>query len=108
MIDIVLDTNLLKSGSTDFTIVQFITKVNDILDVIESNDWYEKVSVLIPQIVIDELFEHQKKAYYDKFASIKSCKFQLYNLYTPVTSNHLTPKKLILAQTPKVQIRLIN
>ncbi len=80
MIDIVLDTNLLKSGSTDFTIVQFITKVNDILDVIESNDWYEKVRVLIPQIVIDELFEHQKKAYYDKFASIKSCKFPTFEV----------------------------
>lgn len=80
MIDIVLDTNLLKSGSTDFTIVQFITKVNDILDEIESNDWYEEVRVVIPQIVVDELFEHQKKAYHDKFASIKSCKFPTFEV----------------------------
>ena len=75
MICVVLDTNLLKSGSTDFTVVHFVNKLNDIIGEIESNDLYDKVQILIPQIVLDELFEHQKKAYSDKLASIRSCKF---------------------------------
>ncbi len=80
MISVVLDTNLLKSGSTDFTVVHFVNKLNDIIGEIESNDLYDKVQILIPQIVIDELYEHQKKAYLDKYSSIKSCKFHTFDI----------------------------
>ena len=48
MISVVLDTNLLKSGSTDFTVVHFVNKLNDIIGEIESNDLYDKVQILIP------------------------------------------------------------
>lgn len=80
MISVVLDTNLLKSGSTDFTVVHFVNKLNDIIGEIESNDLYDKVQILIPQIVIDELYEHQKKAYSDKYSSIRSCKFHTFDI----------------------------
>lgn len=80
MINIVIDTNLLKSGSTDFTTVQFVNKLNDIVGEIESNDLYDRVQILLPQIVVDELYEHQKKSYNDKFASIKSCKFPSFEI----------------------------
>jgi rRNA-processing protein FCF1 len=75
MISIVVDTNLLKSGSTDFTGVQFVDKITSLIDKLESNDLYDVVQILIPQIVIDELFEHQIKAHAEKFSAIKSCKF---------------------------------
>lgn len=64
MVGIVLDTNVLNSGSRDFTQAQFVSKLEDITREIESNDFYSEVVILLPQIVIDELFEHQISSYY--------------------------------------------
>lgn len=75
MINIVVDTNLLNSGSTDFTRVQFVDKITPIVDELESNDLYDTVQILIPQIVIEELYDHQLKLHTKKFSDIQFCKF---------------------------------
>ncbi len=80
MINIIVDTNLLKSGSTDFTCVQFVDKITSIIDELESNDLYDRVQILIPQIVIDELYEHQIKSHSERYSAIKSCKFPNFNI----------------------------
>ena len=61
MICIFIDTNILNSGCKDFTSAHFMSKLDDITREIESNDYYyyEKVKILLAQIVIDELFDHQ-------------------------------------------------
>lgn len=74
MISIVLDTNLLFSNSTDFTKVQFIEKLQPIFEEMESNDLYEEVQILIPQLVIDELFIQQVAKYEEAFDKIKNNK----------------------------------
>lgn len=74
MVGIVLDTNVLNSGSRDFTQVQFVSKLEDITREIESNDFYSEVLILLPQIVIDELFEHQLASYHASVDSLRGLK----------------------------------
>ena len=59
MICIFIDTNILNSGCKDFTSAHFMSKLDDITREIESNDYYGEVKILLAQIVIDELFDHQ-------------------------------------------------
>lgn len=74
MVGIVLDTNILNSGSKDFTQVQFVSKLEDITREIESNDFYSEVIILLPQIVIDELYEHQLASYYEVVTALRGLK----------------------------------
>lgn len=80
MINIVIDANILFSSSTDYTKVHFADKIEPIIEEIESNDLYENVQILIPQIVIDEVFVLQVKKFSDKMANIKSCKFPHFDI----------------------------
>ena len=52
MISIVLDTNILFSNGTDFTKAQFYDKVDEVIGELESNDLYDEIQILIPQICL--------------------------------------------------------
>ena len=74
MISIAIDTNIINSGSKDFTIAQFLNKLDDIVRFFESNDNYQDVKILLPKIVIQELFQHQLVRYYDTINSLRGLK----------------------------------
>lgn len=74
MISIVLDTNILFSNGTDFTKAQFYDKVDEVIGELESNDLYDEIQILIPQIVIDELFVQQMDKYNESINKIRNLK----------------------------------
>lgn len=74
MVSIIIDTNILKSGNKDFTTVHFLSKLEDITREIESNDFYQDIKILIPQIVIDELYMHQLSGYNEWISKIQGLK----------------------------------
>jgi PIN domain len=80
MVSIVLDTNVLFSKEQDFTKALFGERLTEIIDEIESNDLYETVKVLIPQIVLDELLIQQIESYEETFNKIKHAKFHNFNI----------------------------
>lgn len=71
MISIILDTNLLYSKSNNYTIARFTEKLEDVIEQLEVNDFYDKVKVVIPQIVVNELLKQQID---DGYAAIKLLK----------------------------------
>lgn len=74
MVSIVIDSNILKSGNKDYTTVHFLSKLEEITREIESNDFYLDIKILIPKIVIDELFMHQLSGYNEWINKIKGLK----------------------------------
>ena len=80
MISIILDTNTINPGCKDFTKACFVDKVNPILDEIESNDLYEKVQVLLPQIVVDELYQRQCSEFVEQQDTILNFRFPHINI----------------------------
>ncbi len=82
MVGIIIDTNILNSGSRDFTIAQFSTKLDDIIREIESNDNYQDIKILLPQIVIEELLTHQIYKYTEWIFKIQGLKLSNDNIKT--------------------------
>lgn len=74
MISIALDTNILFSSGQDFTKAQFADKIDEIIGEFESNDLCDYVQIIIPRIVLEEIFikqiESHKKSV-DKIRNIK-------------------------------------
>lgn len=74
MIGIVLDTNIINSGSRDFMTAQFYNKLDDIIRTLESNEYNQDVKILLPRIVVEELYQHQMTNYHkeiDKLSGLK-------------------------------------
>ena len=71
MIVIVIDTNIINSGSKDFMVSQFSNKLDDIIRTLESNDDYQEIKILLPQIVVQELYQHQLISYHKEVEKLK-------------------------------------
>jgi len=80
MISVFLDTNVIFSREENFSKALFAEKLTEIIDEIESNDLYESVQILIPQIVIDELQTQQVEKYEEAFSKIKNIKFHNFDI----------------------------
>lgn len=74
MIGIVIDTNIINSGSNNFMIAQFSSKLDDIIRALESTDNYQDIKILLPQIVVQELYQHQLSNYQKRVDSLKGLK----------------------------------
>lgn len=74
MVSIFLDTNLLFSRSSDFSKARFAEKIQEISEEIEVNDLYSDVNLVIPQIVIDELYQQQKEEYSEAVSKLSKIK----------------------------------
>ena len=74
MVGIVIDTNIINSGSNNFMIAQFSSKLDDIIRALESTDNYQEVKILLPKIVIQELYQHQLSNYQKRVDSLKGLK----------------------------------
>ncbi len=74
MLCIVLDTNIINSGSLDFTILRFIPKLEEIIRELEATDYVNQIKILLPRIVIDELFVHQLEDYQSQKDRLKGLK----------------------------------
>lgn len=74
MIGIVIDTNIINSGSNNFMIAQFSSKLDDIIRALESTDNYQDIKILLPQIVVQELYQHQLSNYQKRVDALKSLK----------------------------------
>lgn len=83
MISVFIDTNMLFSRSTDFSQARFYEKIQEITSEIEVNDLYANVKLVIPQIVIDELFQQQKEEYMEAVTKIKKYKIPNVNISFP-------------------------
>ena len=75
MISVFLDTNILYSRSTDFTVAGFLSNINGLIGEIEVNDIYDKVQLVVPRIVIEELKRQQLDSYSDWVSKIKKVRF---------------------------------
>lgn len=65
MINIFIDTNILFSKNEKLDEVGFLQKLQEIIDDIEVNDIYTEVKILLPRMVINELFQQQLDIYED-------------------------------------------
>lgn len=63
MITVFIDTNILHCTKDELNKVRFAEKLQEIIDEIEINDIYTEVKLVIPKIVIYELFEQQMDDY---------------------------------------------
>lgn len=75
MISIFLDTNILFSRSKDFTIAGFRENLENIIAEIEVNDVYDKVQIVIPRLVLEELKMQQFEAHSELAAKFKNVRF---------------------------------
>lgn len=75
MLCIVLDTNILNSGSKDYSILQFVSKLQDIIRELEVSDYEQPIKVLLPEIVVNELVVHQIEHYNKDVSKLKGIKF---------------------------------
>lgn len=74
MVGIVIDTNIINSGSNNFMIAQFSSKLDDIIRALESTDNYQDIKILLPQIVVQELYQHQLSNYQKRVDALKGLK----------------------------------
>lgn len=63
MISVFVDTNILYCKNEVFDEVWFVKKLQDIIGDIEVNDIYSEVKILLPKMVINELYQQQLEAY---------------------------------------------
>lgn len=63
MITVFIDTNILHCRNELLDECEFIEKLQDIIDDIEVNDIYTEVQIVIPKMVIYELYQQQIEAY---------------------------------------------
>lgn len=63
MISVFVDTNILHCKNERLDEVEFIEKLQDIIDDIAVNDIYTEVKIVIPSMVIHELYQQQLEAY---------------------------------------------
>ena len=76
MISVLIDSNILFSKEVNnFNEMYFFENIISILEEIEVRDWYEKVQIIIPNIVVQELFIQFKDKYKSKLDSLKSFEF---------------------------------
>ena len=93
MIDIVIDTNIINSGSKDYMIAQFSNKLDDIIRTLESNDNYQDIKILLPQIVVQELYQHQLANYNKEIERLKGLKLPDLD-FSPKEDYSITLKRL--------------
>lgn len=74
MLCIVLDTNILNSGSKDYSVLQFVSKLQEIIRELEASDYERVIKVLLPEIVINELAVHQIEHYAKDVSKLKGMK----------------------------------
>lgn len=75
MISIFLDTNILFSRSTDFTTAGFLANLKDLASEIEVNDIYDKVQLVIPRLVLEELKVKQIESHDELAQKFKNVRF---------------------------------
>ena len=75
MLCIVLDTNILNSGSKDYSVLQFVFKLQEIIRELEASDYEQTIKVLLPEIVVNELIVHQIEHYVKDVSKLKGMKF---------------------------------
>lgn len=63
MISVFIDTNILHCSDANLKEVRFANKLQSIISEIEINDIYTEVKLIIPMVVICELYEQQIEAY---------------------------------------------
>lgn len=63
MISVFIDTNILHCKNEQLDKVEFIEKLQEIIDDIEVNDIYAEIKILLPKMVISELYQQQLEAY---------------------------------------------
>lgn len=80
MITVFIDTNILHCANDELDKVRFAEKLQAIIDEIEINDIYTEVKLVIPKIVICELFEQQMDAYNEWINKLDRVKLPNLNL----------------------------
>lgn len=63
MISLFIDTNILHCKNEQLDKVEFIEKLQEIIADIEVNDIYTEIRILLPKMVISELYQQQLEAY---------------------------------------------
>ena len=65
MIDIFVDTNILHSKNEQLDKALFVVKLKEIIEEIEINDIYTEIKILLPRMVINELYQQQLEMFDD-------------------------------------------
>lgn len=59
MIDVFIDTNILHSRNEQLDKVLFVEKLKEIIEEIEINDIYTEIKILLPRMVLNELYQEK-------------------------------------------------
>ncbi len=65
MIDVFVDTNILHSKNEQLDKALFVVKLKEIIEEIEINDIYTEIKILLPRMVINELYQQQLEMFDD-------------------------------------------
>ena len=65
MIDVFIDTNILNSRNEQLDKALFVEKLKEIIGEIEINDIYTEIKILLPRMVLNELYQQQLEMYDD-------------------------------------------
>lgn len=65
MIDVFIDTNILHSRNEQLDKVLFVEKLKEIIEEIEINDIYTEIKILLPRMVLNELYQQQLEMFDD-------------------------------------------
>ena len=57
MIDVFIDTNILHSRNEQLDKALFVEKLKEIIGEIEINDIYTEIKILLPRMVLNELYQ---------------------------------------------------
>ena len=65
MIDVFIDTNILHSRNEQLDKALFVEKLKEIIGEIEINDIYTEIKILLPRMVLNELYQQQLEMFDD-------------------------------------------
>lgn len=112
MIGVVIDTNIINSGSKDYMVAQFSNKLDDIIRALEANDNYQDIKILLPQIVVQELYQHQLSNYNKEIERLKGLKLPDLEFIPKedysVTLNRLFDESLTILAQRDLQTEVIS
>lgn len=65
MIDVFIDTNILHNRNEQLDKALFVEKLKEIIGEIEINDIYTEIKILLPRMVLNELYQQQLEMFDD-------------------------------------------
>lgn len=80
-VSILIDTNMLYvKNFKDYNKIQFLSNLKSLINDIKENEFKDNVTLVLPEIVIEELIQHQVESYNNEIEKLLNKKFPCFNV----------------------------